>query len=90
VPHYSLAPERGRSTALDRFIDDNFYIETREDQTEGLLATYRVRQPEELLYGVLGWGGGVVVLEPESFGGDTCRVFNLQDSCRYLEYAIVK
>ncbi|CAM4508009.1 putative DNA-binding transcriptional regulator YafY [Paenibacillus endophyticus] len=46
---------------------NNFYIETIEDHTEGLLVTLRVRQPEELLQWVLGWGGGVVVLEPESF-----------------------
>lgn len=46
---------------------NNFYIETIEDHTEGLLVTLRVRQPEELLHWVLGWGGGVVVLEPESF-----------------------
>ncbi|REK76914.1 helix-turn-helix transcriptional regulator [Paenibacillus paeoniae] len=46
---------------------NNFYIETIEEQAEGLLVTFRVRQPEELLHWVLGWGGGVVVLEPESF-----------------------
>ncbi|OCT11340.1 transcriptional regulator [Paenibacillus pectinilyticus] len=46
---------------------NNFYIETIEDHTEGLLVTLRVRQPEELLQWVLGWGAGVVVLEPESF-----------------------
>ncbi len=46
---------------------NNFYIETIEDHTEGLLATFRVRQPEELLHWVLSWGSDVVVLEPESF-----------------------
>lgn len=46
---------------------NNFYIETIEDDTEGMLVTLRVRQPEELLNWVLGWGSGVVVLEPESF-----------------------
>ncbi|MFX3632864.1 MAG: helix-turn-helix transcriptional regulator [Candidatus Pristimantibacillus sp.] len=46
---------------------NNFYLETIEDHKEGLLMTFRVRQPEELLHWVLGWGGGVVVLEPESF-----------------------
>lgn len=46
---------------------NNFYIETIEEHTEGLLVILRVRQPEELLHWVLGWGGGVVVLEPESF-----------------------
>ncbi|WP_438497987.1 helix-turn-helix transcriptional regulator [Paenibacillus sp. IHBB 3054] len=46
---------------------NNFYIDTIEEQPEGLLVTFRVRQAEELLQSVLGWGAGVVVLEPESF-----------------------
>jgi len=46
---------------------NNFYIQTIEDHTKGLLVTLRVRQPEELLHWVLGWGSGVVVLEPETF-----------------------
>jgi predicted DNA-binding transcriptional regulator YafY len=46
---------------------NNFYVDTIEEHTEGLLVTFRVRQPEELLHWVLGWGGGVVVLEPKSF-----------------------
>ncbi|WP_054942534.1 helix-turn-helix transcriptional regulator [Paenibacillus ihuae] len=46
---------------------NNYYLETIEDHPEGLLMTFRVRQPEELLQYVLSWGGGVVVLEPESF-----------------------
>lgn len=46
---------------------NNFYTETIENHPEGMLVTFRVRQPEELLQWVLGWGGGVVVLEPESF-----------------------
>ncbi|NQX61768.1 helix-turn-helix transcriptional regulator [Paenibacillus qinlingensis] len=46
---------------------NNFYMETMEDHPEGLLVTFRVRQPEELLQWVLGWGGEVVVLEPEFF-----------------------
>ncbi|CAM4292210.1 helix-turn-helix transcriptional regulator [Paenibacillus tarimensis] len=45
----------------------NFYTETVEEHNGGLLITFRVRQPEELLQWVLGWGSGVVVLEPESF-----------------------
>lgn len=45
----------------------HFYLETIEDHAEGVLMTFRVRQPEELLHWVLGWGDGVVVLEPESF-----------------------
>ncbi|WP_379137925.1 helix-turn-helix transcriptional regulator [Paenibacillus sp. sgz500958] len=46
---------------------NNFYLESTEEHVEGLLMTFRVRQPEELLHWVLGWGGGVVVLEPKSF-----------------------
>ncbi|MCR8656902.1 helix-turn-helix transcriptional regulator [Paenibacillus endoradicis] len=46
---------------------NNFYIVTIEEHPEGLLVTLNVRQPEELLHWVLGWGAGVVVLEPESF-----------------------
>ncbi|MRN53982.1 helix-turn-helix transcriptional regulator [Paenibacillus monticola] len=45
---------------------NHFYTETIEEHPEGLLITFRVRQPEELLQSVLGWGSGVVVLEPES------------------------
>jgi len=45
----------------------NYYSESIEEQEDGsLLMTFRVRHPEELLQWVLGWGAGVVVLEPES------------------------
>lgn len=46
---------------------NNFYTETIEEHTDGLLMTLRVRQPEELLHWVFSWGSGVEVLEPESF-----------------------
>ncbi|MNB87103.1 Bifunctional ligase/repressor BirA [compost metagenome] len=46
---------------------NNFYMETIEEHAEGVLVTFRVREPGELLQWVLGWGGGMVVLEPESF-----------------------
>ncbi|MFD0680554.1 MULTISPECIES: helix-turn-helix transcriptional regulator [unclassified Paenibacillus] len=46
---------------------NNFYMEAAEDHAEGLQVNFRVRQPEELLHWVLGWGADVVVLEPESF-----------------------
>ncbi|MEK5418375.1 helix-turn-helix transcriptional regulator [Paenibacillus sp. FSL L8-0708] len=46
---------------------NNFYMETIEEHAEGLLVTFRVREPGELLQWVLGWGGGMVVLEPVSF-----------------------
>ncbi|MEC0089008.1 helix-turn-helix transcriptional regulator [Paenibacillus macquariensis] len=44
----------------------NYYMESFEDHEDGLYVTCRVRQPEELLQWVLGWGADVVVLEPES------------------------
>lgn len=43
-----------------------FYIDEIEERTDGLRVTLRVRQPEEVLQWVLGWGAGVVVQEPES------------------------
>ncbi|SEB82966.1 YafY family protein [Paenibacillus sp. GP183] len=45
---------------------NSFYMEAFEDHEDGLYMTFRVRQPEELLRWVLGWGADVVVLEPES------------------------
>ncbi|MFF2017823.1 helix-turn-helix transcriptional regulator [Paenibacillus sp. NPDC058177] len=52
----------------DKIRESNtFYFESTEEHTDGVLMTFRVRQPEELLHLVLGWGSGVVVLEPESF-----------------------
>ncbi|OZB94242.1 YafY family protein [Paenibacillus sp. XY044] len=45
----------------------HFYMEETEEREDGLWVTFRVRQPEELLPFILGWGGEVVVLEPESF-----------------------
>ncbi|MHA7965164.1 helix-turn-helix transcriptional regulator [Paenibacillus sp. CAU 1782] len=45
----------------------SFYLETMEEKEDGWLATLRVRQPEELLQWLLGFGSGIVVLEPESF-----------------------
>ncbi|MEH7451175.1 helix-turn-helix transcriptional regulator [Gottfriedia acidiceleris] len=46
---------------------NNFYMEAIEENENRLHATFRVRQPDELLHWVLGWGSDVVVLEPESF-----------------------
>lgn len=43
-----------------------FYIDHMEEKAEGLLVTLRVRELEEILYWVLGWGSGAEVLEPES------------------------
>lgn len=44
----------------------NFYLEAMEERADGLHVLFRVRQPEELLQWILGWGADMVVLEPES------------------------
>lgn len=44
----------------------NFYMEATEEREDGLLVHYRVRDPEELVPYILGWGGDVEVIEPES------------------------
>ncbi|MFB5762622.1 helix-turn-helix transcriptional regulator [Paenibacillus medicaginis] len=44
----------------------SFYLEEFLEQRDGYIAHLRVRQPEEILQWVLGWGADVVVLEPES------------------------
>ena len=43
------------------------YIEGMEEHQAGLYVVLRVRQLDELLKWVIGWGAGVIVLEPESF-----------------------
>lgn len=44
-----------------------YYMENAELKEDGYHVTFRVRQPEELLSWMLGWGADVVVTEPESF-----------------------
>lgn len=46
---------------------NNYYMETAESKEDGYHVTFRVREPEELLSWILGWGADVVVTEPESF-----------------------
>lgn len=46
---------------------NNYYMETAEMKEDGYHVAFRVRQPEELLSWMLGWGADVVVTEPESF-----------------------
>lgn len=46
---------------------NNYYMEAAESKEDGYHVTFRVRQPEELLSWILGWGADVVVTEPESF-----------------------
>ncbi|WP_068784238.1 helix-turn-helix transcriptional regulator [Paenibacillus phocaensis] len=43
------------------------YVEDMKEHPDGLDVVLRVRQMDELLPWVLGWGAGVLVLEPESF-----------------------
>lgn len=51
---------------------DNFYMESFEPGEASWLATFRVRQVEELLQWTLGWGAAVRVLEPESLKDRIC------------------
>lgn len=46
---------------------NSYYMETAESKEDGYHVTFRVREPEELLFWILGWGADVVVTEPESF-----------------------
>ncbi|MNN36870.1 hypothetical protein D3C81_1507840 [compost metagenome] len=43
------------------------YIKDMEEHQDGLHVILCVRQLDDLLQWVLGWGAGVIVLEPESF-----------------------
>jgi predicted DNA-binding transcriptional regulator YafY len=55
------------SSIADKVKDaNNYYMEAIENHPDGLLVTLRVRQPEELLQWVLGWGSNIVVLDPQS------------------------
>ncbi|ALP36876.1 transcriptional regulator [Paenibacillus sp. IHB B 3084] len=56
-----------RSDIADKVKEaNNFYMEAVEERADGLHVLFRVRQPEELLQWILGWGADMVVLEPES------------------------
>ena len=73
----AYAPSDDRSLAVtlrfdpslaDKVRQSNFpYIEETHDHLDGLDVVLRAHQPDDLLQWVLGWGAGVVVLEPESF-----------------------
>jgi predicted DNA-binding transcriptional regulator YafY len=52
----------------DKVKESNYhYIEDMEEHQDGLHVVLRVRQLDELLQWVLGWGAAAIVLEPESF-----------------------
>ncbi|MFC5701413.1 helix-turn-helix transcriptional regulator [Cohnella faecalis] len=55
--------------AVSDFVQEstNFFMESTEETKDGLLVTFRVRDPEDILQWVLGWGAGIIVLEPDSF-----------------------
>ncbi|QMV41891.1 helix-turn-helix transcriptional regulator [Cohnella cholangitidis] len=51
----------------DRVKESKFYfVASMEEVPEGVLVTLRVRDPEDVLHWVLGWGAEAKVLEPES------------------------
>jgi predicted DNA-binding transcriptional regulator YafY len=58
----------------------NFFMDAIEEHPEGLLVSFRVRHPEELLQWVLGWGAHVVVLEPDSL-----RILVREEAQKMLE-----
>jgi len=52
----------------DKVKESNYhYIEDMKEHHDGLDVVLRVRRLDELLQWVLGWGAGVIVMEPESF-----------------------
>lgn len=58
----------------DKVKESNYhYIQEMKEHPEGLDVVLRVRQPDDLLQWVLGWGAGVIVLEPESFRNRICE-----------------
>lgn len=55
------------STIVDKVKESNpFFIEEIAEHQEAVIATLRVRQIEEIVSWVLGWGAQVAVLEPDS------------------------
>lgn len=58
----------------DKVKESNYhYIEDMKEHQEGLDVVLSVHQPNELLQWVLGWGAGVIVLEPESLRNRICE-----------------
>ena len=72
---------RFNPSLADKVKQSNFpYIEEMKERPDGLDAVLRVRQPEDLLQWVLGWGADVIVLEPESF-----RQRVREEACKILK-----
>jgi predicted DNA-binding transcriptional regulator YafY len=56
------------SSAVARWVQEErpYFMVAEEERPDGLLMTFKVRQDTDLLKWLLGWGGQVQVLEPES------------------------
>lgn len=71
--HYRPSDDRNERVRVlanpaiaDKIVETcHYYLESTEDREDGLVVNFFVRQPEELLSYILGWGGDVEVLEPE-------------------------
>ncbi|WP_341280131.1 YafY family protein [Paenibacillus sp. FSL H8-0537] len=73
---HAYAPENDRKLSVRIWVNpsiadkvkeqNNFYMESLEETEDGLYVNFLVRVQEELLHWILGWGSGVLVLEPES------------------------
>ncbi|WP_145150016.1 YafY family protein [Paenibacillus xylanexedens] len=58
---------RAKPEVADKVMEAlHFYMDAFEEQEEGVIFHFRVRYPEEILHYLLGWGGDIEVLEPES------------------------
>ena len=58
---------RAKSEVADKMMETlHFYIDQVEEQEDGIHFRFRVRYPEEILPHLLGLGGDIEVMEPES------------------------
>ncbi|WP_339789686.1 YafY family protein [Paenibacillus sp. FSL R7-0313] len=58
---------RAKPEIADKIMEAlHFYMDAFEEQEEDVIFHFRVRYPEEILHYLLGWGGDIEVLEPES------------------------
>ncbi|WP_091020243.1 MULTISPECIES: helix-turn-helix transcriptional regulator [Paenibacillus] len=58
---------RAKPEIADKIMEAlHFYMDAFEEREDGVVFHFRVRYPEEILHYLLGWGGDIEVLEPES------------------------
>ncbi|WP_342570794.1 YafY family protein [Paenibacillus sp. FSL R5-0749] len=58
---------RAKPEIADKIMEAlHFYMDAFEEEEDGVIFHFRVRHPEEILHYLLGWGGDIEVLEPES------------------------